>query len=302
MRIRNFILTVFVICLLLPNSHAQELGDLLSKYKETNGKLYMQPLADAFGTSFNSGLYHNAAIKQKGFQLYVGVSAMAAIVPNKLKTFQAKPEGLFVPEGDPNASYEAPTILGDPDGLTIDGVGGTSYTFPGGWNLDYVPFAVPQVTIGSLWGTNATFRFISYDAGEDIGKLEVFGWGIRHNLDQYLEMLPFNLAIGYYNQYFKVGDIVDANGSLINLQASIQKSIFTLYGGLGYETSSLDISYTYEGEDVEEEISFDLDGPKALRATLGVTFNLGPLKLNADYNLAKVNVFSAGIGFGIGDK
>jgi len=298
----KFCLLALLAALILPDARAQELEELLSKYKETNGKLYMQPLADAFGTSFNSGLYHNAAIKKNGFQLYVGVSAMAAIVPNKLKTFNAETEGLFVPLEGKDATFEVPSVLGATEGLTVEGIGGTSYTFPGGLNLDYVPLAVPQATIGSIMGTNATLRFISYDAGEDIGKLELFGWGIRHSIDQYVETLPFSLAVGFYNQTFKVGDIVDASGSLISLQASLKKSIITLYGGIGYETSSLDISYTYEEGDVEEEISFDLDGPKSMRATVGVTINLGPLKVNADYNLAEVNVLSAGVGIGIGDK
>ena len=45
-----------------------------------------------------------------------------------------------------------------------------------------------------------------------------------------------------------------------------------------------------------------MEGTNNLRFTLGVTFNLGPLTLNGDYNIASQSTFSAGVGLGFNQK
>lgn len=288
--------------------HAQSLEDYLSKYTQENGKMYLQPFADAFSAGFNSGLFHNARIHKMGFQLYIGVVSQVAMIPSSAKTFMAYTDSdLFPPEGP----YEVPTIFGPSEGVIvpIDASGGLfDYSFPGGFDIDYVPLAMPQITIGSVFGTDFTARFVSLDI-EDAGKVNVFGWGLRHSIDQYLEKLPLDLALGYYHQTFKVGDYMDASANVINLQGSYSIPIITFYGGLGYENSKVHVEYTYEGADISEasisqgeKIQFDMEGANTMRFTVGLTFNLGPVKLHGDYNLAKQNTFAVGLGIGINEK
>nr|WP_319398679.1 DUF6588 family protein [uncultured Carboxylicivirga sp.] len=304
MRKITAVLFVFII---VGSVNAQSLEDYLSKYTQENGKMYLQPFADAFSADFNSGLFHNARIHKMGFQLYIGIVSQVAVIPSSAKSFMAYTESdLF----DPQGPYEVPTVFGSTEGkvVPIDASGGLlEYTFPAGFDIDYVPLAMPQITLGSVYGTDITARFASVDI-EDAGKVKVFGWGLRHSIDQYLSVIPLDLALGYYHQTFKVGDYMDAKTNVINLQASYSVPVITFYGGLGYENSNVDVQYTYEGSDVNEllesgdKVEFNMEGANTMRFTVGLTFNLGPVKLHGDYNLAKQNTFAVGLGIGINEK
>jgi len=46
------------LAMVAPSVKSQDIESLLEKYTQENGQAYMQPLADVFGASFNSGLFH----------------------------------------------------------------------------------------------------------------------------------------------------------------------------------------------------------------------------------------------------
>ncbi|MCG8580780.1 MAG: hypothetical protein MI866_12735 [Bacteroidales bacterium] len=298
---------VMVLSIFVSGVYAQTVEEILSKYTEENGQMYLQPFADAFSADFNSGLFHNAKVKKKGFSIYIGVVAQVATISNSAKYFQAYTDSELFPQQGP---YKVPTVFGPTEGVSvpIDGTGGMyEYVFPGGFDVDYLPLAMPQITIGSLFGTDFTARYITLDV-DDYGKIDVFGWGVRHSIDQYIPALPVALSVGYYNQSFKVGEYMDAKTNVVNLQTSITIPVITFYGGLGYETSKVDVQYVYEGSEISEltepgdEIKFELEGANTIRATLGLCFNLGPVKIHGDYNMAKQNTFAVGLGIGINEN
>lgn len=274
----------------------QKLDDFITKYNETNGKGYIQPIADVFGASFNSGLFHSARLKKLGFQGYLGVVTTAAFIPDKRKTFTATTEGDFTPV----QSAKVATILGSTDPVKVNGDGGTTYVFPGGLNASLLPFALPQLSLGSVYGTDMTIRFYTYSVNKDVGRVNLFSWGLRHSISQYIPKLPLDLAVGFYSQQFKVGDYFKAKAWIANVQAGKRILIFTFYGGIGYENSKTKIHYT--NNDNDTEITYDLTGANNIRFTAGVTFNLGPVKLNVDYNLASQSVLGVGLGVGIGEN
>jgi len=276
--------------------HAQDLEDYVSKYTSENGKGYMQPLADAFGASINSGLYHGARIPTFGFNIYIGVETMMALIADDQKFFTATTGDPF----SPATSAKTSTIFGSTTGASVTGTGGTVYNFPGGLDVSKVPLAVPQVTVGSILGTEATLRFIQVTLDDNYGKVKLFGFGVRHSISQYLPNFPIDLAAGFFIQKLEVGDIIEANAKYFGVQGSYSKSIFTFYGGVGFESANLDISYDFEsGEDSASTISFDLDADNSARFTAGVAFNLLVMKLHADYNFGAQKVVGIGLGFGM---
>jgi hypothetical protein len=296
MKFRSSIPAILFLVVSGLSASAQNIEDMVSKYTDKNGKGYMQPLANAFGASLNSGLFHNAHLKKMGFQMYIGMQTTAAFIPEKYKTFDATTEGGFAPK----QTTEVSTIFGSTESTEVNGDGGTVYVFPGGLNVTMIPFAVPQLTIGSVFGTDVTVRYFGYSLNDDVGNLKLFSWGIRHSINQYIPLMPLDLAVGFYDQSFKLGDIVECNSWCLNAQASKSLLIFTFYGGLGYERSKMNISYTSEEDDTDVE--FDLIGSNKIRINAGITFNLGPVKLNVDYSLAKQSVLCAGLGIGINEK
>jgi hypothetical protein len=62
------------------------LEDALKDMLESNGKLYLQPMTDAFGANMNSGWYHRSRVhKMLGFDL--SFKSMFALIPSEASTF-----------------------------------------------------------------------------------------------------------------------------------------------------------------------------------------------------------------------
>jgi hypothetical protein len=271
--------------------HAQDIEDFVSKYTGVNGEGYLQPLADAFGANLNSGLYQTAHIPAMGFSIRGGVVIMTAPISDDNKVFTATTEFPFTPE----QTAEAPTIFGDVNPVTVSGEGGTVYTFPGGFAFNQLPFLVPQVTIGSIRGSEVTIRYFQVTLGDNIGDVKLFGFGARHSISQYLKDPPVDIAAGFFFQSFDVGDIISANTSYFGLQLSHTRSVLTLYGGPGVETSSLDIAYQF---DDDTSIEFEMDSNNSFRFTTGVAVDLRIIRFFIDYNFASQSAISLGLGLG----
>ena len=107
MNLKRIILSCFAFLFASTFAFSQDIEELVSKYTEANGKGYMQPLADAFGATFNTGLFHSAKIKKPGFQAYLGVITSTAFISDKRKTFTATTQDFT----DPEISAEVPFLV-----------------------------------------------------------------------------------------------------------------------------------------------------------------------------------------------
>lgn len=275
-------------------AYGQNLEDYITKYTEKNAAGYLQPLVNAISANLNSGWYHNAKIRKTGFQGYLGAVGMIAPVPDHKKYFIAHTEGLFSPQ----QSTKAPTIFGNSESVVLQGAGGTTYSFPGGFEVQAVPLLLPQLSIGSLYGTEFSFRFAKVDPGKRIGEVVIAGYGLRHSLSQYFAAWPVDMALGYFRQSFKTGSLIDANINLISLHGSYGLSALILYTGLGYRIDALTLKYPHQGG---QTVLYEIEEGNNIRFTLGAGLTLGLLELNADYSVSDQNVFSFGIGIGLTD-
>lgn len=286
---RRVLLAVLAVSSCLP-AYAQKLNDFIGKYGSANGGGFIQPLADAFGANINSGVFQSARIPLDGFHLTFSVMLMGAPITDSRKTFTATTEGFFAP----TQTATVPTIFGSTEGPVVTGNAGTAYGFPGGLNITTFAIAVPQLAIGSLYGTEGTIRFFQAKLGDNIGELKLWGIGARHNLNQYFKSLPLDVAAGIYQQHFEIGDIVSANATLISAQASYAVHMFTFYGGPAVEFSNMDVSYDGSGG----KVTIAVKSQNNIRFTAGVLFSLAFFRVYADYNLASQSAFTLGLGFG----
>lgn len=288
-------LGLVMILLIAPGIAAQDLQDYLSRYLGDNGKKYLQPLGDAFGANLNSGLYHTAHIPRVGLHIGVEVIATGALISDAQRSFTATTEAGF----EPQTSLEVPTVFGETAPVAVPGQGGTVYNFPGGYDLSVMPLAMPQITIGSLLGSEVTLRYAALELNEEVGDLNLLGIGFRHSLSQYIPLFPVDVAASVFYQTLTVGDLLDAKTRVIGLSASKTFNLFTLYGGLSHETSVMEASYEHgEGEEAET-ISFDMEGANSVRLTLGATLKLAIFRLHADYSLAAQNSACVGLYIGL---
>jgi hypothetical protein len=270
---------------------AQNVEDVLGRYSGANAEGFLQPLADVLGAALGSGWARSADI-QPGFHLRVSAIAAGAPVSSDARTFMGTTEDF-----DPVTSVEAPTILGSTETVAVSGAGGTTYRFAGGIDADLAGTIIPQVTIGTVAGTEAMVRWFSVDIGEDFGSVSQLGLGARHDVDQYFgSELPVELAAGVYWQKFEIGDVVDASTFTGMVHTSWSTGVLTLFGGLGYETASVDVSYTPEGQTTG--IDVELEGANTVRATAGLGLQVWLLGIFADYTVASQGAFTLGLEVG----
>lgn len=308
MDLRKQMSTGFICMLLIAlaaSSAPAQIEDQLTAYTGKNAKGYLQPLADAFGANLNDGLYHSAEIKTLGVNISIELVFMAVLFSDDDRTFNAVTESGFSPE----QTVKAPTVVGDENAVTVSGAGGTSFAFPGGFNLNSFAIAAPQLRIGSVFGTEALIRYFTFNTGDtELGNLTLFGFGMRHNVTQYLPPgFPVDIAAGFFWQKFALGentsgdDLLAVRAFTIGLQASTDIAVFFVpYAGLSYDTSKLEVAYTSEASGLEEDIEIEFDPYETVHLTLGLSFDFNFLKLFGEYNIASQNSLSFGAGFGFG--
>ena len=200
-------------------------------------------------------------------------------------------------------------------------VNGASYNVPtqsvdlgfGGFqdlaDLNFLPLAAPQVSIGTVYGTQATFRYLpSLTLNSDLGKLKYFGFGIQHNPAVWFNTpIPVDIAASFFTQSLKVGDLFDAKATAfgVNVGKRLGSGILNIspYAGFMFESATMEVTYTYivdtPAGQYTEKINFELEGENKSRFILGVSIRLLALNLNADYNFSKYDSFSAGLTFGL---
>jgi hypothetical protein len=300
-RRRNYKILIFVsiLLLLVANfAHAQNpFEDAIKQLTSDNAKGYLQPFVSSFGANLNSGLYHSANIGELGFALRFDIVSMATLIGDAEKKYKA-----VAPQPFSQEPVGTATIFGDLGTVVKDPVYGMEYQFQNGQvKTDYVFFASPQLTIGDVYHSQVIIRYVPIPKIEGFPKVTLFGIGGRHNVSHYFPVVPLDVAASIYYQTFDIGDIFQAKTFNFGAQASKTFSVLTLYGGLQYETSSMDVSYTYEGEygaTKGTKMNLSMDGDNHFRFTAGLNVNLFVLNLFADVNIGSMTMFSGGLGFG----
>ena len=256
-----------------------DLTTKLQELAEENAVGYMQPFATALGTAINSGLYHTAKIHRiPGFDF--GLRAMVVSIPTEGLTYTS------------TLGSESSSVFGDKVSATTG--------LPGGLDISNVFFAVPQVTIGLFMGTEINIRYLpEIEISNDIGTIDLTGFGISHSLDQYmpvpLPLLP-QLSVGYMRQEFNVGDILSSTHTAFNIRLSKSVPLLTVYLGAQIESTDMDLTYTVAGTTTEVNVS--LEGDNSFRYTGGLRVTVFPLiGINVDYSAGEYNVVNVGLTF-----
>ncbi len=169
-----------------------------------------------------------------------------------------------------------------------------------------VPHLSPQVTVGTVYGTQATIRWLpSITISNEIGSLKLFGFGLQHNPAVWFSNpLPVNISLGYLRQNLKIGSIVDANTNAFSINVSKTFGALlisaTPYAGFMLEKTEIDFSFPYNqgGGLAPVEVAFTVDGVNKRRLILGLGVSILGLNLNADYEISTINTVSLGVVYG----
>jgi len=218
-------------------------------------------------------------------------------------------------------NISGPTIVGKKDdpiivdfkgadvkaGSTTKHIGAQPYIIPKMGFLDGMkafPLAAPQFSIGTVYGTMATFRFLPSVKLGDLGKFSYFGFGLQHNPAMFIPVpLPVDVSASFFTQTLKVGEIFKTTATSFGIYAS--KTFgwgisITPFAGFAVESSSVDVAYDVNygvAGSAPTKISFSMDGENKTRLTVGASIKLALLNLSVDYSLAKYNSASFGLNF-----
>jgi len=303
---RGLAVAVLVVCLAPPL--AAQIDQQLSAYTGVNATGYLKPLANAFGSDLNTGIFRSASIPKMRPTVRLEIQVMSVIFGDDDRTFPAVTENGFLPA----QRVEAPTIVGSEKAVLVTGNGGTQYAFPGGFNLHSFALAAPQLRIGGFFGTEAIFRYFSLKVGgedkdnKDLGDIGLFGFGLQHNISQYIPaMLPLDVSAGFFWQRFTLGKnnegghLMESSAFTIGVQASKKLAMFFVpYGGLSYDTHKIDLAYDSKVTGTSEEVKVDFAGTSTMHLTLGLMLNMPVLNLFGQYDIASQKSFAFGLGLG----
>lgn len=136
----------------------------------------------------------------------------------------------------------------------------TNFSLSQGGDINNLLVGVPQFTIGSLYGTEMTLRFVpALDYGEEFGKFSFWGVGITHNISQHFYDIEdrdnwhvaAQVALQGSSLTNKVGvtqSEFESNASFFNFNIRTSKMVknwFEAYAGFSYETIAIDNKFKY---------------------------------------------------------
>ncbi len=277
---------------------AQSLGDLVEQLGiQQLARDYLRPGVDAVGYTLNSGYAHTARV-DTGFSVWAGAKVVTTFIPDADRTFVAMLPPDLTGLGYPSRMVTA-TVVGDEGAvLRSSDPSQPEIQLPGGTGLQQALLVMPQLSIGSVLGTEVILRGIppvTYDP--EVGKVSFYGAGLKHELTHYFDT-PFALAVVAGMQQFEITDVIDGQGYAGMLLASVDARMLTLFGGVGYEAYRIDVSY-----DPVPQAGVD-PGPVTLefqRRNLRFSFGgaltlLSLIDLTAEYSFGVQDNLTVGIG------
>ncbi len=210
---------------------------------------------------------------------------------------------LLFPGGTYQTSAGAVTLPSQEVVLPVAGFGDLA-------EVNILPMAAPQLTVGTVMGTRAVFRYLPPTIlNEDLGELSYSGFGVQHNPFVWLgkNAFPVDLAVGFYRQSAAVGELFRLTASAFGLHFSkrLGNRILSLtpYAGYLVEKATMQVNYQHIVDTptgpMAQEVSFDLESENKSRFSLGLNLQFLILNLNLDYNFGKYQSITAGLNLAL---
>lgn len=328
-----------IIALWSAPTSAQDLSRALSDVGEAYAEAYVDPLLRALGTDLNAGLLGVPLSRGKvnGIDLYFGLKINGTSISESERSFdltyadrvlfETYIDGEHIRLSVPASVSvrDAPTVFGSstagsaivrvqhdttvtfqgtPRPVSVD----TSYTIEtigGLTELSIAPLPVPHLEVGTFMGTSLMVRWLPKIGIMDIGSVGLAGFGIRHDVSQYLPASPIDIAVQAMWQSLRVadsedGDVLNASTSSFALSAGKRLGPLSLYGGLQMNSANIDITYrhTLRADDFSEnlEVAFSNKRSGQVQGVIGGGLHAGPLVLSADIGLGANTVYGVSLG------
>ncbi|WP_088655035.1 DUF6588 family protein [Geofilum rhodophaeum] len=324
LKMLSSMLVVFLLLLPVGLKAQKQVTDFLEMGVEDArivSEAYLQPYGEMLGKSLNGGWYNSAGVHRiGGFDLTFGVNM--AMVPDVGKTFDVAALLPQMSEGwsleDPNL-YMAPTAAGSmPEALRprLEYEGESVLTLPNGSGFDKLPAPMVQAAVGLPWDTEVVLRFIPSTSLGDAGKVNLYGFGVKHSLKQYIPflkrmpMLQSSVMVGYTHLGSDVDVSAYGGGSdqllevtsgafTSRLLVGLNMPILAVYTGVGYGTTNSDFALKGEYPGIGQDpftLGYTTNG---VDFNAGLRLRFGFFAIHGDYTFGDYSMLSAGVGINI---
>lgn len=226
-----------------------------------------------------------------------------------------------------NVNFSGPTIVGSKKeymkvefpGKTIN-AGGQQYTVNSyklslqrvkGFldELPAFPTAAVQLTVGTVAGTYASFRYLPSVDIQEMGKFSFWGAGLIHNAGIWFKNpLPLDITFGFFTQKLKVGNIFESSATQYGIYTGKTFGFIvslTPYAGFTLEKSNTTVKYYYQSNETVNgilvpptQVKFEIEGQNNSAFTVGLNIKLVTININADYKFAKTKTATVGVSLG----
>ena len=315
---------------------------------------YLKPFGDGFGAGLNSGWVDRAnAHGFLGF--HVKINTAVAIVPDANRSFDVTELDFgtinSIQGGPVTPTFSGSSSTDVRLGYEVEGLQLADFRVPPGTGQRFIATPMIQAGVGIFNDTEVIARFIPPFKFLDYGEIYLYGLGVQHELNQWIPggaLLPVTLSVmaGYTafgssaslnsrpDDYDPNNDLIEeglggpdhavwdgqevslnTDAFTVNLLVGKSLPIISVYGGVGFETSttSIDVDGRFpffvlvqeDGEprrkltSLDDPIDISIDGANNLRALAGVRISLPLITFNVDYTLADYPMISAGLGISL---
>ncbi len=219
--------------------------------------------------------------------------------------------------------------------LDIVGQFPEQFTMYEGAGMNSITAGVPQLEIGSFYGTELLIRFIpQINLGQYIGDFMFWGIGLKHSISQYFnkdeDNRPFDLAAQIVFQGTSLKNEVgvtkaqlDADADIFSANIHASKSFdgwFDIFAGVAYDNIKITGSYTYTlpievqrqlgmiesgkegptpgypGDQMPQVANMSLEEDN-IKAVFGIAKDISNLRLFLDYNIGKFDILQFGLSY-----
>lgn len=320
---------VLVLWIASESSFAQDdLSDFLLANTEDATVLateYIEPLVKGFGFAANNGWYNTAKAHTMGFDLMLTVTE--AYIPDRDDFYNflehqyqdlelISPADNLVPRvfgpEDINPRYRIPST-----GETFSGPSGNSLEEEFGYKALFFPMV--QLGVGVIPNTDIKVRFMPLLEFDEDFEARMWGVGLLHQLNDYFPsgdelLVDISVFGGYTNvkTEIELHDTFDGKDQVgaqslrsLTLEGliSYDLSVFTFYGGLGYNQITADLDVLGEYEVRPNQILVDpiqaTNRYSNFKATVGLRIKLSIFTLHGEYSYNKYNLLTAGFGINV---
>ncbi len=249
------------------------------------GGEYFQPVGKVFSSLLHSGLFPRYS--EEGFHIKIGLHVTRMNLFSGNQSYQIDPLNV------------APNIAGSPASVTYMEDGAGEVVLPGGNEVSEVILGAPELYIGTLLGTDFYGRYGQLGLEGNLGNLQFYGGGIRHDFGRYFlpEYVKWYLSYNYHQM--KIGSAVNSVNQYGLTQLGVKLNRIGFYGLFGMEINDAKLSYAFDSAAPASTSVIALQDEFPFRYGGGFNLSFKYVELYGEYNMNDPVALLLGFSVGI---